>query len=188
VPVDEQGDILDLEERGEPVTAEEVKAVLGIDVLPVTEVTDEALMAFNGPDVRAIGIPGGGGISDAASLALFYQALLHDPKGLWDPALLHDVKTNVRNHFPDPLLGAPAERTLGLITAGRDGMSNLRGFGRTGSPGTFGHNGAAGQIAWADPDTGLSFVYLTNGIDKHAFRQARRGVALSSMAAVCATA
>jgi CubicO group peptidase (beta-lactamase class C family) len=130
-------------------------------------------------------VPGGGGVSDAASLALFYQALLSDPKGVWDPTLLADVKTNVRNHLPDPMMGVPAERTLGLVTAGDDGKATLRGFGHVGSPGRFGHNGAAGQLAWADPETGLSFVYLTNGIDRHIFRQARRGVALSSLAASC---
>ncbi|WP_206061642.1 serine hydrolase [Nonomuraea basaltis] len=42
------------------------------------------------------------------------------------------------------------------------------------SPGTFGHGGAAGQIAWADPATGLSFAYLTNGSDRNAVRQSRR--------------
>ena len=35
----------------------------------------------------------------------------------------------------------------------------------------------------ADPETGLSFIYLTNGLDRHMVRQARRGVALSSIAA-----
>ena len=41
-------------------------------------------------------------------------------------------------------------------------------------PGSFGHDGAGGQIAWADPDTGVSFVYLTNGHDRHLIRQWRR--------------
>lgn len=183
VPPEEQGDIAALEERGEPPTAEELQAVFGIAELPVTEVTDEALMSFNSPGVRALGVPGGGGVSDAADLARFYQALLHNPKDVWDADLLDDVRSNVRNTFPDPLLGHPAQRTLGLCTAGDDGKSHFRGFGRTVSPRAFGHNGAAGQIAWADPDTGLSFVFLTNGNDRHTLRQGRRGVALSSIAA-----
>lgn len=187
VPDDQQGDIQAMVERGEEATPEEIKAIFGIEKLPATEVTDEALMGFNDPRVRELGVPGGGGVTDAASLALFYQALLHNTAGIWSETLLDDVKTRVRNTFKDPLLGHSAERTLGLVTAGADGNSNLRGMGRTVSPGTFGHNGAAGQIAWADPATGLSFVYLTNGIDKHMFRQARRGVALSSIAGECAT-
>ena len=59
-------------------------------------------------------------------------------------------------------------------------------MGKTVSRGAFGHNGAGGQIAWADPATGLSFVYLTNGMDQHPIRQARRTTALASRAANCA--
>ena len=50
----------------------------------------------------------------------------------------------------------------------------------------FGHGGAGGQIAWADPATGLSFAYLTNGHDRDLLREGRRIIALSSLAAVCA--
>jgi CubicO group peptidase (beta-lactamase class C family) len=132
------------------------------------------------------GLPGGGGVSDAADVAAFYQALLHDPKGLWDPAVLHDVTTVVRNTFPDPMLGVAANRTRGLVVAGDDGRANLRGMGRTASPATFGHNGAAGQVAWADPVTGLSFCYLTSGRDLNILREHRRTTAVSSLAAVCA--
>ena len=46
----------------------------------MTEVTPEALVSFNQPEVRAVGVPGGGGVSTAADLALYYQALLHDPR------------------------------------------------------------------------------------------------------------
>ena len=60
-------------------------------------------------------------------------------------------------------------------------------MGRTVSPGTFGHNGAGGQLAWGDPATGLSFGYCTNGLDRNVVREPRRGTALSSLAAVCTT-
>ena len=186
VPEGQQGDIVDMQECGEAATPDEIEAVYGIRSLPVTEVTDEALMRFNGADVRALGVPGAGGVSDAASLALFYQALMHNPGGLWSPAVLEDAKTNVRNMLVEPLVRQPAWRTLGLRLAGHDGHGNLRGFGRTNSGDAFGHNGSAGQVAWADPATGLSFVYVTNGIDKHVIRQGRRVVATSSIAAECA--
>jgi len=186
VPADQQGDIMTLEPSGEPASPEELQAALGITAMPVTEVTDEALLGFNAPEVRALGVPGGGGVSDAASMTLFYQGLLHNPAGIWKDDLLTDVKTNVRNHFPEPLGGQPVERTLGLCTAGGDGKAHLRGFGRTVSAGAFGHGGAAGQIAWADPATGLSFCYLTNGVDANPLKVGRRGVALSSLAGSCA--
>jgi CubicO group peptidase (beta-lactamase class C family) len=99
--------------------------------------------------------------------------------------VLADATGHVRNHLPDPLLGVPANRTLGLIVAGDDGKAALRGFGHTTSPRTFGHNGAAGQIAWADPERGVSFAYVTNGIDENLLRQHRRDAGISSRAGVC---
>jgi CubicO group peptidase (beta-lactamase class C family) len=185
VPRDEQGDINDLVRTGEPMSRAELQATLGIDELPVTEVTPEALMTFNRPEVRAVGSPGGGGVSSAADLALFYQGLLHNPGGIWKPDVLADVTGNVRNTFTD-WLGTPANRTRGLVVAGDDGKSNARGMGRTVSPRAFGHNGAGGQIAWADPATGLSFCYLTNGLDQHQLTEWRRTTAIASRAAVTA--
>ncbi|MEQ1785589.1 MAG: serine hydrolase domain-containing protein [Acidimicrobiales bacterium] len=171
---------------GDPATPDELEAALGVRSIDVGEVTEEALLGLNDPAARQVGLPGGGGISTAADVAAFYQALLHDPKGLWDPAVRTDVTTVVRNTFPDPMLGHAANRTRGLIVAGDDGRSNLRGMGRTVSPRAFGHNGAAGQVAWADPATGLSFCYLTNGLDRNLLREHRRTTAVASLAAVCA--
>ena len=184
---EQQTGIADLALVGEPVDPDELEALIGMREIPVGEVTDEALLNLNTPAARAIGLPGGGGISNAADVTLFYQALLHDSKGLWDPDVLRDVTSVVRNMMPDPWFGTPANRTRGLIVAGDDGRSNMRGMGRTVSPLAFGHNGAAGQVAWADPATGLSFCYLTNGRDLNIIRENRRTTAIASLAAVCAT-
>ena len=97
-------------------------------------------------------MPGGGGVMRASDLALFYQAVLRNPGEMWKPDVLDDVRTNVRNRLPDRISGIPANRTLGLVQAGADGFSHMRGMGRTVSPRTIGHNGAKGQIAWGDPD------------------------------------
>jgi CubicO group peptidase (beta-lactamase class C family) len=184
-PLDRQERIADLVLVGEPATPDELEAALGVREIDVGEVTDDALLGLNAPEARAVGVPGGGGVSTAADVAAFYQALLHDPKGLWDPEVLADATGVVRNTFPDPMLGVPINRTRGLIVAGDDGRSNLRGMGRTVSPAAFGHNGAAGQVAWADPATGLSFCYLTSGRDRNVLREHRRTTAVSSLAAVC---
>ena len=80
------------------------------------------------------------------------------------------------------MLGMPANRALGVVIAG-DAKRHLRGFGHGCSPRAFGHGGAGGQIAWADPETGISIGYCTNGFDRHAIRQARRGVGISSRGA-----
>jgi CubicO group peptidase (beta-lactamase class C family) len=186
-PADQDG-IAELSLCGEPASPDELEAIFGMPELPVTEVTDEALLSFNLPEIRAVGVPGGGGVATAATVALFYQALLHNPDKLWDPDVLADATGHVRNTFPDFLaLGAPANRALGVVVAGDDGNANRRGFGHTQSPRTFGHNGAAGQIAWADPESGLSFCYLTNGRDLNPIREGRRSIGISSRAAVCAS-
>jgi CubicO group peptidase (beta-lactamase class C family) len=185
-PEDQQDDIADVAIVGEAPSPDELFAIIGVRELPVTEVTDEAKLSFNDKAVRALGVPGGGGVMSAADLALYYQGLLHNPGGLWDADVLADATSNVRNTMKDPWFGVPANRTLGLVVAGDDGKANMRGFGKTQSPRTFGHNGAGGQLAWADPESGLSFCYFTNGHDANVIREARRGVALNSLAAVCA--
>jgi CubicO group peptidase (beta-lactamase class C family) len=171
---------------GDAASPDEIEAVFGVRELDQGEVTPEALVSFNDPAVQRVGVPGGGGVMRAADLALYYQAILHNPGEMWRPDVLTDATSNVRNHFPDPMTGVPANRTLGLIQAGDDGKSNFRGMGRTVSPGAVGHNGAGGQIAWGDPATGLSFGYCTNGLDQNVLREPRRTTALGSLAAVCA--
>ena len=183
-PPDEQGDVAALSGCGEAATPDELEAALGVRELPVTEVTEEVLLGFNRPENLALGVPGGGAVSTASDLALFYQALLHDPRGVWSSDVRRDGISEIRNGFPDER-GVPANRTLGLVVAGDDGKSAWRGMGYTVSPATFGHNGAGGQIAWADPATGLSFVYLTNGLDRNVLREARRTSGIASRAARC---
>jgi CubicO group peptidase (beta-lactamase class C family) len=187
VPPDAQGDVRTLVHTGEPTSEDALFAAIGVRKLPLTEVTPEALLSFNRPEMRAVGVPGGGGISTSSDLALFYQALLHDPAAQWKPDVLADVTANVRNVMPD-YMGTPASRTIGLVVAGDDGKSHMRGMGHTVSPRAFGHNGAGGQIAFADPATGLSFVYFTNGLDQDVLREWRRTSALASRAAVTITA
>ena len=184
-PEDQDG-IAELILVGEPATPDELEATFGVRELPMTEVTNEAILRFNEPSVREVGVPGGGAFGTAVDVALFYQGLLGNPDGLWDPEMLAIGTGEVRNILPDPM-GMPANRSIGLFLAGDDGMSNMRGLGRTVSPMAFGHNGAGGQLAWADPATGLSFGYTTNGYDEHEVRQPRRDTAIGSLAGLCTT-
>ena len=126
----------------------------------------------------------------AAELALFYQALVNDGKSIdgeqiWQPetlALARQVRTG---DLVDQTTGHTVNRALGICIAG-DEHRNFRGFGHTNSPLAFGHGGAGGQIAWADPATGISIGYCTNGHDRNPLRQGRRGISISNRAAVCA--
>lgn len=172
---------------GDPLTPEDFKK-MGLPVPPDTEVTEEALLAFNRPDVRAIGVPGGGGFANASDLALFYQALLHgglESVTLWNDETRSSVRRIRSGDLQDLMFRKPANRALGIIISGDDSR-NFRGFGKTNSELAFGHNGAGGQLAWVDPATGLSLAYLTPGHDRNNIRQGRRGVSIGSIAAECA--
>ncbi|MDH5737219.1 MAG: beta-lactamase family protein [Gammaproteobacteria bacterium] len=172
---------------GETLTPEDYKE-MGLPVPPVTEVTEEALSRFNETAVRKVPVPGGGGIMSAAELALFYQALLHGGLAnthLWTPETLSKGRQLHTGDMINPLTQAAVSRGLGIVLAG-DNERNLRGFGHTNSPTAFGHNGAGGQLAWVDPETGISLGYCTNGFDRNDVRQARRGVSIGNKAADCA--
>ena len=188
LPERENARVLPCEHVGDPLTPEDYKN-LGMPVPPVTEVTEEAILAFNRAEVRAVGVPGGGGFATAGDLALFHQALLHGglpgSDELWSQATRRDVRRVRSGDFTDMMFKKPANRALGLIISGDDSR-NFRGFGKTNSASAFGHNGAGGQLAWADPATGLSLGYVTPGHDRNSIRQGGRGVAISSIAAQCA--
>lgn len=187
LPEDEQPRMADLVYVGEELTDEEFRAA-GFPKPPVTEVTEEAVLGFNRADFRRAGIPGGGGTTTAAGLALFYQGILGDARGegagIWRPETLEHVLAVRTGDLRDPVFGVPVHRALGVVVAGDDPA--MRGFGKTNSPTAFGHGGAGGQIGWADPETGISFGYCTNGFDRNALRMARRIVGLSSRAGALA--
>jgi CubicO group peptidase (beta-lactamase class C family) len=183
------GRLADCVHVGEALTEEDYRR-LGFPPPPVTEVTEDAIQGFNRPEVRRAGIPGGGGTMTAADLALFYQALLDGGRALagtelWSPATLAEARRVRTGDLLDPVFGKRVHRGLGIVIAG-DAERNFRGFGHTNSELAFGHNGAGGQLAWADPVTGLSLGYVTNGHDRNVVRQARRGVGIASRAASCA--
>jgi CubicO group peptidase (beta-lactamase class C family) len=168
IPEEEQAGIAEGVERGDRVTGAQVDA-----------------SPLNRPAVRAAGVPGGGAFMTAATLARFYQALLHNPRGLWDAHVLGDATANVRCTLPDPLMHVPANRTIGLVVAGDDGLHQLRYamFGKDSSPAAFGHAGAYCQVAWADPATGTSFAFLKNGLQRDMLADAARVIPLCDLAA-----
>lgn len=151
---------------------------------------DAAVLRFNRPEVRAVGIPGGGGITNAGTLALFYQALLHggcagDGTRIWDPEILREALRIRTGSLVDPMTGQLAKRGLGVVIAG-DEHRVFRSFAPGNSPGAFGHSGLGGQVAWGDPENGISFVFFTNGCDRDPMVMGGRGISLSSAAVACA--
>jgi CubicO group peptidase (beta-lactamase class C family) len=155
------------------------------------DVTPQAILAFNQPHLRRAGLPGGGGITSAAELALFFQPLVNGGETVDGTRIVKretiEFATRVRSkeHHRDPILGVPVNRALSVVLAGDDGNAYLRGFGKVASARAFGHGGAGGQIAWGDPATGISVGYCTNGFVDW-MSAGRRITAISSRAASCA--
>ncbi len=176
VPQAEQGNVLPLHV---------VAGTPDPDMVVPVQVSPELTTMFDDPRVREIGVPGAGAVSTAADIALFYQGLLHDKVGIFDPLVLQDGTSRVRFAHLDPLTGVPANRTLGMTVAGDDGKSAMREFGKDAGPRAFGASGLGGQVAWADPDSGLSVCYLTNGMETDLITSFIRSNRVSTLAARC---
>ncbi|ARE37764.1 serine hydrolase (plasmid) [Rhodococcus sp. BH4] len=129
------------------------------------------------PDVLAAGEPSHSMVSTAVDLALWYQAIMNSP--LWKREVVEDA---LRVRVTLPIQGerggtrsVPGNIALFVAVAGDDGIQ--RAFlPTTGSPSTFGHGGAPSQIAFADPESGLSFAFLTNGYPASGYEQGRAGL------------
>ena len=167
---------------GEPMSGDE-QVVSSVDA---PTITDEMVAYANSTEARVIGSPGGGAIGTAADVALFYQGVLAslDPVrgGLWDAARAVDACTPRNVEFIDPMTKRPALRGLGLVVAGEEDRI-WRGFSPNHSARAFGHMGAGGQVAWGDPESGISFAFLTNAAERNAARQGAHGLRLSNIAA-----
>jgi CubicO group peptidase (beta-lactamase class C family) len=115
---------------------------------------------------RAVGFPGAGCVGTPSGLVRLYQAYLHNPGGLWDPAVLADATGRVRVDQVGPG-NSRVLRSLGTYIAGQPAQrpgGELQFFGSTVSPRTFGHDGQGGNFVWADPESGLSFAFLTSTV------------------------
>ncbi len=146
--------------------------------------TDQSLLEFNTDDGRRAGVPGGGAISTAGDVALFYQALLHDPQGSVEarPARRRDE----RRAQP---LGRPHDRQPGQPEPGPRHQGRRRPWGAPARLRSV-HLAARASAtpAWAGRSpglirqSGLCFCHLTNGLDRNPIRQASRSFALSKRA------
>jgi hypothetical protein len=173
-----QGDLNDLVAVGEQPTPDELEAAIGIRIdlaELIGEVTTEALLAFNQPEVRAAGMPAVGHL-DRRRHRPYYQGVLHNRDRLWDPAVLA-AGTEPVVDLPDPIRGMPAHRSRG-DGGGRPPDAQLRGFGFGVSPATYGHDGAGGR---SPGSTRLGHLVLPHQRpDRHVLREARRTLGLSS--------
>jgi CubicO group peptidase (beta-lactamase class C family) len=118
----------------------------------------------NTAEFRRAGVPGGGGYATARAMAAFYQMLAQggtlNGVRLLSPRTVEYVTRNVTGERVDLYMGMPMHRGLGPHVRGT--TPGIRGLGSLASPATFGHGGVGSSYCWADPDSGVSFAYLTN--------------------------
>lgn len=132
---------------------------------------------FNQPEIVAAGEPAHAMVGSAADLALFYQAVLE--ARLWTPEIVADAIRPRVTAVPagDQLYGGGTKAaSVGLFVMVA-GDSPDMWLPVVGSPRTFGHSGAAYQMGWCDPDSGVSFALLTNGYPLSGYDYSPRGVA-----------
>lgn len=118
----------------------------------------------NNPAFRRAGKPSSGGYATARAMAAFYQMLLAggtlNGVRLLSPRMVAYVTRNFTGNAVDGHFGMPMHRGLGPHSRGL--TPSIRGLGSIASPRTFGHGGVGSSYCWADPDSGVSFAYLTN--------------------------
>ncbi|WP_370419639.1 serine hydrolase domain-containing protein [Streptomyces sp. QH1-20] len=115
----------------------------------------------NDPAYRAAELPASAGIATADALARFYASLIGEVDGarrLFAPATLTLARTE-ESAGPDKVLVVGTRFGLGYMLHG-PACPLL-------APGSFGHPGRGGSLAFADPESGTAFGYVTNGMQKN---------------------
>jgi CubicO group peptidase (beta-lactamase class C family) len=169
---------LDSIEIGPPVHRQgDVAAFVRIDADSGDDPNPWGPWYLSSPEILAAGEPSHSLVSTASDLAGWYQALMRS--SLWRRAVVDDA-TRVRVTLPvtgerGGTASVPGNVALFVSVAGEDGLS--RAFlPTTGGPHVFGHGGAPCQIGFADPATGLSVAFLTNGYPTSGYEQGRIGL------------
>jgi CubicO group peptidase (beta-lactamase class C family) len=119
----------------------------------------------NNAEFRRAGTPGGGGYATARAMAAFYQMMVNggtlDGVRLLSSRMVQYVTRNYTGDRVDAYMGMPMHRGLGPHLRGT--TDTIRGLGALAHPRTFGHGGVGSSYCWGDPESGVSFAYLTNG-------------------------
>jgi len=113
----------------------------------------------NDPAYRASALPATNGIATADGLARFYAATIGEVDGvrLLSPATVERARAE-ESAGPDRVLVVNTRFGLGYMLHG----SAAPFLG----PGSFGHPGRGGSLGFADPESGIAFGYVTNGLRK----------------------
>ena len=115
---------------------------------------------FNDPRVRAAEIPGAGAIATARALATIWSATIIETNGvrLVGDATLAGALQVLSEGPPIFDVPPPWARWATGFQLDSEGRRYLTSSG-------FGHDGAGGQVAFADPEAQVGFAYLTNQLE-----------------------
>lgn len=118
----------------------------------------------NSADWRKSGAPGAAGYGTARAMAALYQMMLQGGElngtRLVSPRILQYAIRNHTGDRVDEFMGMPMHRGLGPHLRGT--TENIRGLGALANPRVFGHGGVGTSYCWGDPESGVSFAYITN--------------------------
>jgi CubicO group peptidase (beta-lactamase class C family) len=113
---------------------------------------------------RRAGIPSSGGFATARGMVGLYQMMAGygrlNGTRLLSRRLIEFVTRNHTGDMFDHNMQMPMHRGLGVHVRGT--TETIRGLGSIASPNTYGHGGVGSSYCWTDPDSGVSFAYLTN--------------------------
>jgi CubicO group peptidase (beta-lactamase class C family) len=121
--------------------------------------------AMNTPEARTAAYPGFGGIGTASALAKFYAMLacggIWEGRRILEPATMKDLR-NSGVQGKDRVLLMETAFSCGFMRdpGSASGHKTRPTFGPSLS--AFGHPGAGGSVAFADPETGVGFAYVMN--------------------------
>jgi len=131
---------------------------------PKADGGQQALLDENTAPFRRAGVPSSGGYATARGMAALYQMLANygtlNGTRLFSRRLVEFVTRNHTGDMHDGGMDMPMHRGLGVHVRGFS--EKIRGLGAIASPRTFGHGGVGTSYCWADPDSGVSFAYLSN--------------------------
>jgi CubicO group peptidase (beta-lactamase class C family) len=143
-----------------PDTAHSAAAVLGAESLTVRVMTGPSGLfgyneMWNRPELLAAEMPSSNGVGSARALARLYAACIGEVDGirLLRPATVQ-AAVQAQSRGPD--------RVILLPTCFGSGFSLPPMLPPRCGPGAFGHGGAGGSLAFADPDSGVAFAYVMN--------------------------
>jgi CubicO group peptidase (beta-lactamase class C family) len=120
---------------------------------------------MNTAENRALEIVSFSGIGSASSLAKFYGMLANggelEGRRYFKPATISQMTTTLASGI-DRILQIPTAFSAGFMKDSPE--SSRRIFGPSSS--AFGHPGAGGSNAFADPENGIAFAYVMNQMEQ----------------------